>query len=147
VINFDDLQSQEKYSASGAYGQSKLACLMFAYELQRRLEKLDTNTISVAAHPGISPTNLAQHLPKIVLLLMPILAPFFTHSPKKGAEPTLYGALGTDAKGGDYFGPGNKREFRGPAAKVDSTPLSKDEEVAKRLWEVSEKLTDLQYLS
>lgn len=140
-INFNDLQSEKRYSAWGAYAQSKLACIMFAYELQRRLAKLDTTTISVAAHPGGSLTNLIQHFPKWVKVLAPILGPLLTHSPKAGAEPTLYAALGKDVKGGDYFGPSRLGELKGRAKKVDSTRQSKDKEVAKKLWTVSEQLT------
>lgn len=145
-IRFDDLQSRQKYSSIGAYGQSKLACLMFAYELQRRLEKNGGATISVAAHPGVSNTNLSRHYPKWTKILEPLFVPFFTHSPKNAAEPTLYAALGEDVRGGDYFGPDGWNEMKGRATKVDSTALSKDPEVARRLWAVSEELTGLRYL-
>ena len=146
-INFDDLQSKENYSALAAYGQSKLACLMFAYELQRRLENAGYQTISTAAHPGVSVTNLVQHIPFWVKILFSPLIPFLTHSPEAGAKPTLYAALGQDAKGGEYFGPTGFNEMKGKAGKVDSTPLSKDKEIAKQLWEVSEELTKTKYLN
>ncbi|MCP4441074.1 MAG: SDR family NAD(P)-dependent oxidoreductase [Aureispira sp.] len=147
-INFDDLQSKEKYSALNAYCQSKLACLIFAYELQRRLEKVGASTISVAAHPGVSDTNLAQYVSKWVMLFLgPILRLTMIQSAEAGAEPTLYAALGEDVKGGDYFGPSGWQEFKGRAKKVDSIPLSKDKAVAKRLWEVSEELTNISFLS
>jgi len=141
-INFDDLQSRKSYNATVAYSQSKLACLMFAYELDRRIKRAGGQVLSVASHPGISTTNLAQHMPNWVQkYLFPILAPLIAQSPNAGAEPTLYAALGNDVKGGDYFGPNGFREMRGRAIKVDSTSRSKDLDVAKRLWEVSEKLT------
>lgn len=144
-INFDDLQSKKKYSAFQAYSQSKLACLMYGYELQRRLDAAgQTSTISTIAHPGASNTNLAQHLPKWAVTLFSVLAPLFSHSAKAGAQPTLWAALG-EAKGGDYFGPTSFREMKGKAGKVSSTPLSKDKEIAQRLWEVSEKLTGITY--
>jgi len=146
-INFDDLQGQKKYSAMGAYGQSKLACLIFAYEMQRRLEKAGYQAISTAAHPGVSVTNLVQHIPLWLKILFSPLVPFMTHSTANGAKPTIYAALGEDAKGGDYFGPTGFNEMKGKAGKVDSTPLSKDKEIAKRLWEVSEELTKTNYLS
>ncbi|MBK7410689.1 MAG: SDR family NAD(P)-dependent oxidoreductase [Saprospirales bacterium] len=145
MINFEDLQSAQKYSAMGAYSQSKLACLLFAYELQRKLEKAGSKTISVAAHPGVSNTNLGQYLPRWVWILAPLLV-FFTHSPKKAAEPTLYAALGTDVNGGDYFGPGGFNEMKGRATKVKSTDLSHDQELAGKLWKVSEELTQISYL-
>ncbi|WKV13021.1 oxidoreductase [Marivirga harenae] len=146
-INFDDLQSEKKYSASDAYGQSKLACLMFTFELQRRLEKAGyENTISTASHPGIATTELARHMPKIVYsLLKYTVAPFLTHAPKEGAKPTLVAAIG-DAEGGDYFGPTGFNEFKGKPGKVSSTDLAKDEDTANRLWEKSEELVGLKYL-
>lgn len=146
-INFDDLQSKKSYSASEAYGQSKLACLMFAYELQRRLERNGYHhTLSTAAHPGIATTELARHMPTFLYSILRFtIAPFITHSPAKGAQPTLLAAVG-NAQGGDYFGPTGFQEFKGKPGKVDSTPLSKDEDIAKRLWEVSEELVGLEYL-
>jgi len=144
-INFDDLQSKKKYSAIKAYSQSKLACLMYGYELQRRLDATGhTSTISTIAHPGASNTNLAQHLPKWAMVLFGFLAPLFSHSAEAGAQPTLWAAIGK-ADGGDYFGPTKFREMKGKAGKVGSTPLSKDKEIAKKLWEISEKLTGITY--
>ena len=147
-INFDDLQSEKKYDRSDAYGQSKLACLLFAYELQRRLEKAGhKQTISTAAHPGIATTELARHMPKIVYVLLKYtVAHFLTHAPKEGAKPTMVAAIG-NAAGGDYFGPTGFNEFKGKPGKVSSTDLSKDEDVAKRLWEKSEELVGLKYLN
>ncbi len=145
-IHFEDLQSEKKYSKMGAYAQSKLACLMYAYELQRRLEAHGHQTISVAAHPGIATTELARHFPTFLKIIAPALALFIAQSPKAGAEPTLYAALGSDIEGGDYTGPNSSREFKGRATKVGSTALSKEAGVAKRLWEVSEELSGLKYL-
>jgi NAD(P)-dependent dehydrogenase (short-subunit alcohol dehydrogenase family) len=146
-INFDDLQSEEKYSASVAYSQSKLACLMFAFELQRRLDKTGHNqTISTAAHPGIATTELSRHMPKLVYIVLKYtLAPFITHKPKEGAKPTVLAAIG-EAKGGDYFGPTGFKEFKGDPGKAKSTELSNDEAIAKQLWEKSEELVGFQYL-
>ncbi|MEL6923481.1 MAG: oxidoreductase [Bacteroidota bacterium] len=144
-INFEDLHGKKSYDEWAAYRQSKLACLIFTYELQRRLEDRSTNTISVAAHPGVSNTNLGTYLPWYIKLIAPIFIPFFTHSPKKAAEPTLYAALGSDVNGGDYFGPDGKNEMTGRATKVNSTPQSKDEALAKKLWEVSEQLTGAKF--
>lgn len=145
-INFDDLQSEQKYSASKAYGQSKLACLMYAFELQRRLEKAGHKTISTAAHPGVALTELVRHMPKLVFTIAKYtIAPFMTHAPKEGAKPTVLAAIGT-AEGGDYFGPTGFNEMKGKAGKATYTDLSKDEAIAKRLWEVSEELVGLKYL-
>jgi len=140
-INFDDLQSENSYSKSKAYGQSKLACLIFAYELQRRLKKRNSGTISVAAHPGVSNTELARHLPKFfTYILGPILLPLFTHEPPNAAKPQINAAINKGVKGGDYFGPTGFYEMKGGVGKVGSTTISKDEEIAKKLWKVSEKL-------
>lgn len=146
-INFDDLQSEQSYSASDAYGQSKLACLMFAFELQRRLQRAGhQQTISTAAHPGIAMTELSRHMPKLMYTVLKYtVAPFVTHSAAEGAKPTVLAAIGP-AQGGEYFGPTGFREMKGPAGKASSTPLAHDEAVAQRLWEASEQLVGLSYL-
>jgi NAD(P)-dependent dehydrogenase (short-subunit alcohol dehydrogenase family) len=146
-INFDDLQSEKKYDAMKAYSQSKLACLIFSYELQRRLAKAGNHqTISTASHPGIADTELSRNMPKIIYYFAKYtLAPFFTHAPVEGAKPTIIAAIG-ETKGGEYFGPTGFREMKGKAGKATSTDLSKDENLARKLWEVSEKLVGHKYL-
>ena len=144
-IDFDNLNAEKKYSRIGFYNQSKLACLMFAYELRRRLEASGSPVLSVAAHPGVSPTNLAQHIPKILYYLLYPLFMLMTHSVEKGALPTLMAALDTNVEGGEYFGPLGRRGMTGKPGKVDSKPHAKDKEVAKKLWEVSEKLVGFKY--
>ncbi len=143
TIDFGDLQFKKGYHGRKAYGQSKLACLMFAYELQRRLKKTGGQTISIAVHPGMSHTNLAQHLPKALQGLSPIL----TQSAKAGAQPTLAAALSPLMKGGEYVGPGKLKQTRGKPAFVGSTSSSRNEAIASRLWEVSETLTGVKFLS
>ncbi len=147
-INFDDLQSEKNYSKSRAYGQSKLACLMFAFEMERRLEKAGiTQTISVATHPGVAITELARHFLKWAMAIAKvIIAPFMTHSPAYGAKPTLMAALADHVKGGEYFGPKGHNEMKGRPGKAMSTSLANNTEVARRLWEVSEELTGIKYL-
>jgi len=146
-INFDDLQSEKEYNAMKAYSQSKLACLIFSFELQRRLEKAGNHqTISTASHPGIADTELSRNMPKLIYYFAKYtIAPFFTHAPVEGAKPTILAAIG-EAKGGEYFGPTGFREMKGKASKATFTDLSKDEAVAKQLWEVSEKLVGLKFL-
>ena len=140
-IQFDNLHAEQKYSKMGAYGQSKLACLMFAYELQRRIDASGSKVLSLAAHPCVSNTNLGQHMSKwLVAIAMPIFS-FFIHSPENAALPTLYAALGTDVNGGEYFGPTGYNEMKGKPGKVQSKPHAHDKEVAKKLWAVSEELT------
>ena len=142
-MRFDDLQFSKGYNKRKAYGQSKFACLMFAYELNRRLQKAGSKTLSVAAHPGVSATNLAQHFPRILSAFMPV----FGQSAADGALPTLYAALGEDIQGGDYCGPKNLQQMRGAPVKVGSNRASRDEAAAKKLWTVSEELTGVSFLS
>lgn len=145
-IQFDDLQFKKGYDKRLAYGQSKLACLMFAYELQRRLSQAGHDTLSVAAHPGVSATNLFQHLPKVVQVFAPLTSLVF-QSAAGGAQPSLYAALGTDIQGGDFCGPHAMGEMRGYPIKVGSNRRSRDTTTAAKLWAVSEDLTGVRYLS
>jgi NAD(P)-dependent dehydrogenase (short-subunit alcohol dehydrogenase family) len=145
TINFDDLHWEKRYSPLAAYRQSKLACLMFAYELQRRLEKAGFETLSVAAHPGLSITDILRKVPKWLLFISQPVTALFTHSPAKGALPILNAAIGPDVKGGEYYGPQGRNEWKGDPGLAGSTPLSNDKEVARRLWEVSEKLTGIEF--
>lgn len=140
-IDFDDLQSEKKYSAFKAYAQSKLACLIFAIELQRRFEKARSSAISVAAHPGISDTELSRYLPKWSMLILPFFAPFISHKPAKGALPTLRACLDMEVKGGEYYGPGGNKEYKGPPVKVKPRKMAMDPALGARLWQVSEELT------
>ena len=139
-INFNNLQGEQKYNAQGAYGQSKLANLLFTYELQRRLEKANLDTIAVAVHPGWTVTNLQKHW-----LLLRILNPILGQKAQKGALPSLYAATAPEVKGGDYYGPSGLQELRGYPKKVQSSKLSHDEELAIKLWEISEELTGVKY--
>jgi NAD(P)-dependent dehydrogenase (short-subunit alcohol dehydrogenase family) len=145
-INFEDLQSEKAYSKFGAYSQTKLACLMFAYELQRRLEAAGHKTLSVAAHPGVSNTELGKYFPKILYYLFLPLFPIFMHKPSNAALPQLMAALDPDVKGGEYFGPTGLNGMKGKPGKVESKPQSHDKDVAKKLWEVSEKLTGFKFV-
>lgn len=142
-IQFDDLQFRNSYSKRKAYGQSKRVCLMFAYELQRRLSAAGHRTLSVAAHPGLSNTELDRYFPA---LIRPLGA-LFLQSAHKGALPTLYAALDQDIRGGEFIGPDGFQQMRGYPSKVDSDDYSNDREIAKRLWRVSEEMTGACYLS
>jgi NAD(P)-dependent dehydrogenase (short-subunit alcohol dehydrogenase family) len=134
-IRFDDLQSERRYTRAGAYGQSKLANLLFTYELQRRLS--DTDTIAIAAHPGGSSSELARHLPSAVQLAF---RPF-EQSAELDALSTLRAATDPNASGGDYYGPGGFAELNGYPELVESNGRSHDVDVARRLWTASEELT------
>jgi len=140
-IDFDNLNSETSYAKMGAYRQSKLACLIFAYELQRRLDQAGSHVIAISSHPGVSKTNLFYNLPKFVQILTTPLLPFLTHSPKKAALPMLYAVLDDDVTGGDYFGPTGFKGMIGKPGKVNPEPHALDKAIAKRLWAVSEKLT------
>ncbi|OKH17331.1 oxidoreductase [[Limnothrix rosea] IAM M-220] len=146
-INFDDLQSEQKYSATAAYGQSKLACLMFADELQRRLEASGKQKISVAAHPGVAQTELARHMPGWLVWIMGItVAPFITHPVDQAALPTLMAAIAPDVKGSEYFGPQGTAEMTGQPGRAEKADHALDQEVAAKLWQVSEKLTGKKFV-
>jgi len=145
-IHFDDINFKHGYDKRQAYGQSKFACLMFAYELQRRLDESGASAISVAAHPGVSSTNLFQNLPGLARLFTPLITLVF-QSAKAGALPILYAALGDDIVGGDYCGPRWIREMRGAPVKVRSNFASRDGAVAARLWSISEEMTGVHFLT
>ena len=119
---------------------------MFAYELQRRLENAGSNIIALSAHPGVSKTNLFYNFSKLAQVIATPFLPFFTHPPEKAVLPMLYAALGNDVKGGDYFGPTSYKGMKGKPGKIISKPQSYDKDVAKKLWEVSEKLTGEQFV-
>jgi NAD(P)-dependent dehydrogenase (short-subunit alcohol dehydrogenase family) len=138
-IRFDDLQWENGYSRIGAYGQAKLANLMFTYELQRRLQ--GTNTIAVAAHPGGSNTELVRNSPAILRSIADVVGPLLFQSAEMGALPTLRAATDPGVLGGQYYGPDGFGEQRGYPKVVASNDLSHDVAAQKRLWAVSEELT------
>ncbi len=145
AIHFDDLRWDRSYDRVAAYGQSKLANLLFTYELQRRLAARNEPTIAVAAHPGISDTELTRHLPQIILPAYNLLAPLVTNSAAMGALPTLLAATDASVQGGQYYGPDGFQELRGYPKLVTSTSQSHDEGLQERLWTVSEELTGVTF--
>ncbi len=141
-IAFDDLQwERRRYERVASYGQSKLANLMFAYELQRRLAAANAKTIAVAAHPGVSNTELMRHVPGSSLPGVKLLAGLVLNSAELGALPTLRAATDPTVVGGQYYGPDGFRELRGYPKLVDSSGQSHDRGIQQRLWTVSEELT------
>lgn len=144
-IHFDDLQWEHGYNRVAAYGQSKLANLMFTYELQRRLAAAGAKTIAVAAHPGISNTELMRHVPGSGLPGFSALAGLVTNSPAVGALATLRAATDPQVRGGQYYGPSGFRELVGHPVLVQSTRKSHDVAIQQRLWAVSEELTGVSY--
>ncbi len=147
-IHFDDLQWERRYDRIAAYGQSKLANLLFTYELQRRLggrAAADKSTIAVAAHPGTSNTELARNLPRIIKPMADVLGPVLFQSPQMGALPTLRAATDPAVQGGQYYGPDGFAEQRGHPKLVNSSAQSHDEDLQRRLWTVSEELTGVTF--
>ncbi|MCP2031073.1 NAD(P)-dependent dehydrogenase (short-subunit alcohol dehydrogenase family) [Okibacterium sp. HSC-33S16] len=144
AIHFDDLHWERSYSRAAAYGQSKLANLMFTYELQRRLAPHGT-TIAAAAHPGMSNTELTRSIPAILRVPVTWLAPLFTQKAEMGALPTVRAATDPAVLGGQYYGPGNRGEVRGYPKLVTSSQDSHDQAIQQRLWTVSEELTGVTF--
>ncbi len=151
-LDLDDPNWERKpYRKWDAYGKTKLANLLFTYELQRRLARAGLPLIAVAAHPGYSATNLQMAGPQIeksVLgkVLMQIANALFAQPAEMGALPQLYAATMPEVQGGEYYGPDGFKENRGFPKKVRSSRKSQDEETARRLWELSERLTGVKYL-
>jgi NAD(P)-dependent dehydrogenase (short-subunit alcohol dehydrogenase family) len=143
-IHFDDLQWERRYNRVAAYGQAKLANLLFTYELQRRLAPHGT-TIAAAAHPGTSRTELARNIPTLLGPVFNVVEPFIAQDAATGALPTLRAATDPGVLGGQYFGPDGFGEMQGHPRVVASSPKSHDVERQRRLWAVSEELTGVVY--
>jgi NAD(P)-dependent dehydrogenase (short-subunit alcohol dehydrogenase family) len=153
AIHFDDLQWEHSYERIAAYGQSKLANLLFTYELQRRLAAFEkapakapekAATIAVAAHPGGSNTSLARGIPRMLRPLK-VLAPLLFQGAESGAWPTLRAATDPSVEGGQYYGPDGFAQQRGHPKLVESSAQSHDEGLQRRLWTVSEELTGVNF--
>jgi NAD(P)-dependent dehydrogenase (short-subunit alcohol dehydrogenase family) len=146
-IAFDDLQSEQGYKRWRAYGQSKLANLLFAFELDRRLRAAGSKVKSLAAHPGYAATNLQSASgPFLDRMIMVVTNAVLAQSAEKGTLPQLYAATHPGLESGEFIGPDGYHEQRGYPTHV--TPHNKeayDEEIARRLWEVSEELTGVSY--
>ena len=148
-INFDNLQGEHRYFRWNAYGQAKLANLLFALELQRRADKAGRDLLSLAAHPGYAATNLQYQSSQMTgnpldKIVNKVLNTTVAQSDAMGALPTLYAAT-QDLPGGAYIGPDGPGEFRGHPQVVAPNGRARDPETAARLWEVSEELTGVRY--
>ena len=141
-IHFDDPQLTRKYNRVEAYGQSKLANLLFTYELQRRLAAKGAPTVALAAHPGFSDTELMRYLPDVIPSFLWRVA---TQPADKGALPTLRAATDPGARGGQYYGPDGIGEVKGHPKLVKSSAQSHDEDIQRRLWTLSEELTGVTF--
>ena len=141
-IDFDDIHAKRRYSRAGRYGMSKLANLLFTYELQRRLDQASTDTIAVACHPGVSETELSRDFPKWMFLFTPLIRRF-SHEPPDAALPTLRAATDAGVRGGEYYGPSGAFDMSGPPVVAKSSSASHDRAVARRLWDLSIELTGI----
>jgi NAD(P)-dependent dehydrogenase (short-subunit alcohol dehydrogenase family) len=143
-IDVDTLAGTDGYDRVAAYGRSKLANLLFTYELQRRLAAAGATTAALAAHPGLSDTELIRNSPKFLqwseFLFRPIM-----QSAERGALPTLRAATDPTAQGGQYFGPDGIGEARGNPKVVESSSRSHDAELQRALWEKSAEMTGVDY--
>jgi NAD(P)-dependent dehydrogenase (short-subunit alcohol dehydrogenase family) len=148
-IDFDDLQWQQRYQPWPAYSQSKLANLLFAFELQRRSDLGGWGLLSDAAHPGYARTELIANGPGRDSLMSRVggvlLAPWASQSAAAGALPQLFAATAADAKPGGYYGPSRLFELVGPPAPARVSQAARDQAIASRLWDVSEALTKVRY--
>jgi NAD(P)-dependent dehydrogenase (short-subunit alcohol dehydrogenase family) len=147
-MNFDNLlyENGAGYSPTGAYGRSKLANLLFTYELQRRFEAAGVDAAALAAHPGGTNTNLQDEIGEhwYIKPFMPLMRLYMQDS-AMGALPTLRAAVDPQARGGQYYGPGGFMEQRGYPVLVESNDASHNLADARRLWEVSEALTGVSF--
>jgi NAD(P)-dependent dehydrogenase (short-subunit alcohol dehydrogenase family) len=149
VMHFDDLQLKDNYRPGVAYEQSKLANLLFTYELERRLTSAGAHSIALAAHPGIVRTDLWRTSSGVERLLVRpsfhSLTRRLVQTSDAGALPILRAALDPAAHGGEYYGPGRPSEYTGRPVRVESTASSHDHEAQLRLWDESERLTQVSY--
>jgi NAD(P)-dependent dehydrogenase (short-subunit alcohol dehydrogenase family) len=144
-IHFDDLQSERSYNRVKAYGQSKLANLLFTYQLQRLLTQKGAPTVALAAHPGGANTELLRNMPGWIRSPAQTVWNAYAQSAEMGALPTLRAATDPAAQGGQYYGPDGLGEGRGYPKIVKSSKQSYDETLQRQLWTVSEELTGVTY--
>jgi NAD(P)-dependent dehydrogenase (short-subunit alcohol dehydrogenase family) len=144
-INFDDLQSERRYRRVAGYGQSKLANLMFTYELQRRLDSAGSPAIAVAAQPGLTRTDLARYLSRVMTAFYVLVERPLAQRAAIGALGALRAATDPAVHGGEYYGPVRWRGERGYPERISSSERSHDEGAQRRLWQESERLTGVRY--
>lgn len=144
-IDFDDLHAQKSYDRVAAYGRSKLANLLFTYELQRRLTASRVGTLSVASHPGVADSDLSRNAAPWMRPLFAASGPFIRQSAAMGALPTLRAATDPEVVGGQYYGPGGPGGYKGHPKPVASSTASYDATLQRRLWTVSEELTCVEF--
>ncbi len=145
TVNFADLHFERGYDYQKAYFQSKLANLLFSYELHRRLTEAGAETISLAAHPGNARTEFGRDMSPFVRLMMrPVMRPvtwWLMHDPQVGALAAVRAAVDPSARGGEFYGPPGRAQFTGHPERIASSPASYDADAQRRLWAESERLT------
>lgn len=147
-IDFDNLQSERNYKPWDAYGESKLANILFANELNRRVVAAQSRLVSIPVHPGVSRTSIVDNGPGssgLKAVVLKVLAPVIMQPDAAGALPTLYAATSPEARGGEYIGPDGLMEMKGSPVVVQPREHALDSAVGQRLWTVSEELTGVAY--
>jgi NAD(P)-dependent dehydrogenase (short-subunit alcohol dehydrogenase family) len=150
LIRFDDLHAAHGYDPYGAYAQSKLASILFAFELDRLARSRHVPLISVAVHPGLSPTGLQSAGPGLGHTPLPTrmklsLFRLIGQPPAHAAWPSLYAAAAPDVTGGSFYGPGGPSGIRGAPTRQNPSTRAHDTTIARRLWQTSEELTGVRY--
>jgi NAD(P)-dependent dehydrogenase (short-subunit alcohol dehydrogenase family) len=147
-MDFQDLQAEKRYRPWAAYGQSKLAMLIFALELQRRSDAGGWGLMSLAAHPGIAHTDLFSNGPglgEVRKRMFGLVLPLISQSAARGALPLLFAATAPQAAAGGYYGPDGFREMKGWPVRARIMPQATDKAAAARLWQMSEALTGVTF--
>jgi len=141
AIDFDNLRLEKDYDQWREYAQSKLACILFSYELDRRIKAAGLDMLSLAAHPGVTRTDLQRHIP--ITQLEGMLSEFEqVMQPWQGALPSLYAASAPSVKGGEFYGPDGKKEFWGyPALSKHTSPAMRDDALARKLWDFAQRMS------
>lgn len=140
-IHFEDLSCQKANDPDAAYGQSKLANLMFADELNRRLKHSGKDILALAVHPGGSDSGLFDEMSRLTYYTFKLLSPFILNSSSSAAKPSMFAALSKDLSGGEYLGPQGFNEFKGKVGIAKRSDYSKQEDIAAKLWQLSEEMT------
>jgi NAD(P)-dependent dehydrogenase (short-subunit alcohol dehydrogenase family) len=145
-LEFDNLQSERRYVPhGGAYAQSKLADLIFAFELHRRLSAANSCIASIAAHPGWAVTDLGRYVSRGFRIMMKLARPLY-QSAEAGSLPLLFAATSPNARKGGYYGPDGRREAKGNPTAAFEPVVTKDATVGRRLWDESERVTGMQFV-
>jgi NAD(P)-dependent dehydrogenase (short-subunit alcohol dehydrogenase family) len=145
-LEFDNLQSERRYVPhAGAYAQSKLADLIFAFELHRRLSAANSRIASIAAHPGWAVTDLGRYVSRGVRLMMRLARPLY-QSAEAGSLPLLFAATSPNARKGGYYGPDGRSEAKGHPTTAIEPAVTRDATVARSLWDESERVTEMQFV-